>query len=205
MAFHLKDDFRAGGPVSQVPATWFNSVSKFLNNLVGGFGIRVHKDKPDRPVIEMDPEKIKDLVLTTTPPVVGEVSDAQRAAFAPKEVEPFKPAADETTAEKLARVGSSTIAAPYDHKHRLGPPEEPTVFVNPQPTSGVSSTGSTAYDTAFFEALGNGDGLQLMVATRIDVVSGSIGVLFFRQVTVTPDGRVYSVGPEVEGVEVVMP
>ena len=63
MAFRVKDDFKAGAPISQVPASWFNSVAKFLNNLVGGFGIRVHKQVANRPVVELDLEKIKDLVL----------------------------------------------------------------------------------------------------------------------------------------------
>jgi len=35
---HLKDDF-GGGPISQVPASWFNSVAKFINNLIPGDGI----------------------------------------------------------------------------------------------------------------------------------------------------------------------
>lgn len=35
---HLKDDF-GGGPISQVPASWFNSVAKFINNLIPGKGV----------------------------------------------------------------------------------------------------------------------------------------------------------------------
>lgn len=41
--FHIKDDFSAGAPISQVPAGWFNSVAKFLNGLIGGFGIETKK------------------------------------------------------------------------------------------------------------------------------------------------------------------
>lgn len=39
---HLRDNF-GGGPVSQVPASWFNAVAKFINNLVPGEGIRFEK------------------------------------------------------------------------------------------------------------------------------------------------------------------
>ena len=43
MSFHIKDDFKVGAPVSQVPVGWFNSVAKFLNGLIGGFGIETKK------------------------------------------------------------------------------------------------------------------------------------------------------------------
>ena len=66
MSFHLKDDFKAGAPVSQVPAEWFNSVAKFLNNLCGGFGIRVQKPKPAASFIELDVQTIKDLLLPSS-------------------------------------------------------------------------------------------------------------------------------------------
>jgi len=33
---HLKDNFQAGAPISQVPASWFNSVAKFINGLIPG-------------------------------------------------------------------------------------------------------------------------------------------------------------------------
>ena len=55
MAFHIEDNFRAGAPISQVPATWFNAVGSFLNNLVNGFGIRLTKNGGGQPsVIEID-------------------------------------------------------------------------------------------------------------------------------------------------------
>lgn len=49
---HIKDDFKAGGPITQVPASWFNAVARFINNLVGGDGIRVTKNN-DYSVIEL--------------------------------------------------------------------------------------------------------------------------------------------------------
>lgn len=54
MAFHLKDDFRTGAPISQVPAGWFNSVAKFLNGLVGGFGVRTEKSDSGTSTISLD-------------------------------------------------------------------------------------------------------------------------------------------------------
>lgn len=203
MAFHVRDDFRAGGPVSQVPAGWYNSVAKFLNNLVGGFGVRIHKEQADKPIVELDPEKIKDLVLTTTPPVVGTITEQQRAAFAPKSVKPFVPDADETTADKLARVGNSSVAAPYDHVHKLAPPDAPTEFQNPQPTSGVSNNGNSTRNTSYFTTAGNGDALKIKVLSRMDVTTGGVAMMFFREWTITADGRIYKIGPEDAGVEVV--
>ncbi len=38
---HLRDDFSAGSPITQVPASWFNAVAKFVNGLVPGRGIRI--------------------------------------------------------------------------------------------------------------------------------------------------------------------
>lgn len=40
---HLKDNFQSGAPISQVPASWFNSVAKFINGIVQGRGIKVNK------------------------------------------------------------------------------------------------------------------------------------------------------------------
>ncbi len=47
MSFHVKDDFKAGEPISAVGAGWFNKVGAFLNNLVGMTGLKI--DKPDKP------------------------------------------------------------------------------------------------------------------------------------------------------------
>lgn len=39
----LKCDFKAG-PISQVPASWFNDVAKILNGIVQGAGISINKE-----------------------------------------------------------------------------------------------------------------------------------------------------------------
>ena len=52
--FHVRDDFRAGEPISAVPASWFNKVGSFINNLVGGRGVTVRKNESGPSVIELE-------------------------------------------------------------------------------------------------------------------------------------------------------
>lgn len=52
--FHVKDDFRAGAPVTQVGAAWFNKVGSFINNLVGGRGVRIVKNESGPSYIELE-------------------------------------------------------------------------------------------------------------------------------------------------------
>lgn len=54
MSFHIKDDFKAGAPISQVPAGWFNAVAHFLNGLVGGFGISTTKSESGSSLISLN-------------------------------------------------------------------------------------------------------------------------------------------------------
>ena len=49
--FHITDNFQPGAPITQVPASWFNKVASFLNNLIGD-GATVDKGNP--PVIRVD-------------------------------------------------------------------------------------------------------------------------------------------------------
>lgn len=58
MAFHVKDDFKAGGPITQVPASWFNRVGSFLNNLVGGYGVTVEKNERGASTVSLDASKL---------------------------------------------------------------------------------------------------------------------------------------------------
>lgn len=46
---HLRDNFNEGGPVSQVPASWFNRVAKFINNLIPGDGVSFEKHDDGSP------------------------------------------------------------------------------------------------------------------------------------------------------------
>ena len=62
--FHLKDNFRPNAPISQVPASWFNAVASFLNNLVGGYGVKINKNG-SIPVVSIDPEVLADQTKLT--------------------------------------------------------------------------------------------------------------------------------------------
>lgn len=48
---HLTDNFSASGPITQVPAAWFNRVAKFLNGLTQGPGIQFEKHDDGSPTI----------------------------------------------------------------------------------------------------------------------------------------------------------
>ena len=50
----LRDNFREGAPISQVPASWFNAVASFINSLIPGRGILWAKSESMN-VIEVDP------------------------------------------------------------------------------------------------------------------------------------------------------
>lgn len=63
--FHVTENFPAGGPITQVPVSWFNKVAHFLNNLIGD-GATV--DKGDPPVIRIDTAAIVDKLSKTGTP-----------------------------------------------------------------------------------------------------------------------------------------
>ena len=55
MALHLTDNFQAGGPITQVPASWFNAVAGFINGLIAGPGIKkFEKTANGATVIELE-------------------------------------------------------------------------------------------------------------------------------------------------------
>lgn len=66
MSFHIKDDFKAGAPISQVPASWFNAVGRFLNGLVGGFGAKVDKHESGRSTVSLDREVLQQEIDNAT-------------------------------------------------------------------------------------------------------------------------------------------
>lgn len=59
MAFHVKDDFQAKRPISQVSAAWFNAVGGFINRIVGGFGISTKKSDSGKMEISLNRETLK--------------------------------------------------------------------------------------------------------------------------------------------------
>jgi hypothetical protein len=60
--FHIKSNFNARGPVSQVPASWFNKVANFLNNFVAGYGLTLNKSADGPSVISLDPKIVPQAV-----------------------------------------------------------------------------------------------------------------------------------------------
>ena len=78
MSFHVKDDFKAGAPISQVPAGWFNSVAKFLNGLVGGFGVKIDKNESGRSTASIDKQVLQQEIdnITTTLKVSKEMGES---------------------------------------------------------------------------------------------------------------------------------
>ena len=77
MSFHVKDDFKAGAPISQVPASWFNSVAKFLNGLVGGFGVKTDKNESGRSTVSIDKQVLQQEIdnITNTLKVSKEMGE----------------------------------------------------------------------------------------------------------------------------------
>lgn len=74
MMFHIKDDFKAGQPVSAVPASWFNKVAGLLNNLIGTKGVTLTKEG-EPPLVAIDTEWLDSYLGggdTTTSAAVGE-------------------------------------------------------------------------------------------------------------------------------------
>ena len=67
MSFHVKDDFKAGMPISGVGVDWFNKVGGFLNALAGGLGMKLFK--PSKPsasnpiTISIEPKRLKEILI----------------------------------------------------------------------------------------------------------------------------------------------
>lgn len=48
---YFRDNFKANGPMVQVPVSWFNRVAAFLNNIIPGPGIKFEKHDDGSPTI----------------------------------------------------------------------------------------------------------------------------------------------------------
>lgn len=66
--FHITDNFQPGAPITQVPASWFNKVASFLNNLIGD-GVKVDKSDTSPSVIRIDENAVVDKLSKTGTPV----------------------------------------------------------------------------------------------------------------------------------------
>ena len=242
MAFHVKDDFQPGAPISSIGVSWFNAVASFLNNLVGGFGIKVRKNDSGASTVELDTGAMSDTGFAYDPNTVL-TTKAAWAAAAPKDVALH--ISNETDSQKIARVGKSNIAAPIDHVHRLPGNFAPVshnhsstditvgstsgggslhlntllsdiseydstndkFMVKPAANGSGTSVGGvnlsynstdtnsgTAYD--FHATASSRQYVTLYVACRSGQ-DGTTGNLYFRPLTISPDGRVVSLGAEI--------
>ena len=146
--FHIEDRFKNR---FRVPRIWFNRVGSYLNNLCPGFGIRM--ERPDRPgpghpiIIEVDPEAMETFGFARTPMFDEDTTNATKAACAPAAVAVYK--ANETDAEKAARVGTSSMAAPLDHVHRLPSTVATTSHVHGNVSSDGKLTGNPQNTQSF--------------------------------------------------------
>ena len=234
MAFHIKDDFQPGAPVSSIGVSWFNSVASFLNRLVGGFGIKVTKNDNGVSTVEIDGNDLRDLGFAYDPNTVLSTK-AEWVAAAPKDVKP--PASGETDAQKIARVGKSNVAAPIDHVHRMEPHDhswsevvclqngstpiylsvamggiaevddaQHTLKLKPPQNgsdiqiggadlaSNVTPMGAaTSYE--FHSTASDRRYVTVLIACRSGQ-DGTTGNLYFRPMTISPDGRIVSIGAE---------
>lgn len=146
--FHIEDRFKNR---FRVPRLWFNRVGSYLNNLCPGPGI--HMERPDRPgpgrpvIIEVDPEGVEALGFARTPMFDENTTNATKATCAPAAVAVYK--ANETDAEKAARVGTSSLAAPLDHVHRLPSTVATTSHVHGNVSSDGKLTGNPQNTQSF--------------------------------------------------------
>lgn len=146
MSFHVKDDFKAGMPISAIGVDWFNKVAGFLNALAGGTAVTMRKpSNPSASVpisINVDPDRIREIV-----------GDAKAEA-----------------------------------------PSETTSLA-----SGMSLTSQNlaSRKTDTFQAgAAGGKGCKCYLCFRGAVDGMGNGALYFREVTITSDGRIFFVDKE---------
>jgi hypothetical protein len=73
--FHITDNFQPGAPITQVPASWFNKVASFLNNLIGD-GVKVDKSDTSPSVIRIDENAVAKKLSEVGTPVDGSDTNA---------------------------------------------------------------------------------------------------------------------------------
>ncbi len=118
--FHVFDDYTNR---FKIPARDFNALAKFCNSLSPGTGINIRR--PDRPShsnpvqVSVNPQDLFNLGFPMRPAKKSsEETNAHYAAWAtPEDVAEY--VESETDAEKIARIGTSRLAAPLDHQHRM--------------------------------------------------------------------------------------
>lgn len=91
---HIRDNF-GEGPVTQVPASWYNSVAKFINNLVGGHRVKVEKfadGTPSSISFVADEKDVQRGEKTTPDPTKGVSAHPDYYNYPDKQENPDSPA-----------------------------------------------------------------------------------------------------------------
>lgn len=181
--FHLKDDFRPGGPASQVPASWFNKVANFLNNLIQGPGIKLTKRERGASVIECTVAGGggADLSGVGAYKLVG--TDANSAPAAAASLITTAP-----TVDKVLTTKKNGTAITWEDADR--PAESPSSPTSLVPSSYTSSTANTTTWTA-----GGTKGVTEREVSRV-VWTGTYIYGFYRTKTYDRFGRLYSISGE---------
>lgn len=181
--FHLKDDFRPGGPASQVPASWFNKVANFLNNLIPGRGIKLTKSERGASVIECTVEGGGGADLSGVGPnkIVGTDAGSEATAAASMPTQ---------NANNVQVLGVAKKATALSWLTASLVPENTTSktnLANAAPGTATANSSSWTY--------GGTNGASLRVQTRT-MWNGTYLYGFYRDIALDRFGRVYSIGAE---------
>jgi len=180
--FHLKDDFRPRGPASQVPASWFNQVANFLNNLIPGPGIKLTKSERGASVIECTVEGGGGgLSGVGANKIVG--TDANSEATAAADM----PTQNANNVQVLGVAKNATVLTWL------------TASLVPENTSSKTDLANAAPGTATANSTtwtyGGTNGATLRVQTRTKW-DGTNLYGFYRDVTIDRFGRAYAISAE---------
>lgn len=180
--FHLKDDFRPGGPASQVPASWFNKVANFLNNLIQGPGIKLTKRERGASVIECTVEGGGgDLSGVGANKIVGTDANSEATAAA------SMPTQNANNVQVLGVAKNATTLSWLTASLVPENTSSKTNLANAAPGTATANTTTWTYDGT--------NGATLRVQTRT-MWNGTHLYGFYRDVTLDRFGRVYAISAE---------
>lgn len=183
MSWPLRDDFRSGAPIAQVPAEWFNTVAKILNYLEGA-GCKIYKtatpDKGSPWRISVPASGGGSAALSDEAPLQdgegGDSGESEEAARADHTHPLNVPETGTPEKDGAASRGDDATYARSDHVHPLN--VDNTII--PQ---GVASTGASGTSSSYARADHRHAGVTVAgttdtpsdVAPGADVEEGSAG------------------------------
>lgn len=182
MAFPLKNDFVAGGPVNQFDADWHNTVSNILNYL-SGVGVAIQKTpvpgqaSPWKLIVDIS--NAFNGFLNATGSAIQTIGDANSAGGA---LTSSAARADHVHADKRARTSGYTVT---------------DLSLGASPTPGTLNPYTTSWNVT-----NNTTGVKVSVLTRIRYsesdAAPAVPTLYFyyRTLTYDPCGRLLEVSAE---------